>query len=238
MKKLSLETLINAAEDPELSRYKILAALKDHLSHLHKNRLYPPFAELISAKKLIDELVKSKQKMNETFPKKIRKFDIKNKKTVYEQKNYTDSELNRMFDFIDWMMPKLKEALLEGKSIFDFVDENLNVTEVGIVSLYKREGYFIVPDNKLKRLNVYRFEMSLFEGGEEPIRILKTNLINSYEKEKYTTKSYEEIKLEMIKNFPEMPNPITFRVETELDFPFNETILPIAKRKLIQKLAA
>ena len=33
-----------------------------------------------------------------------------------------------------------------------------------------------------------------------------------------------------------MPNPATFLMDTELDFPFDTTILPVAKRKLMRHL--
>jgi len=238
MNKLSLQTLINAAEDPELSRYQVLAALKDYLDFLHKNKLYPPFAELIEANNLIDQLFQSRSKLNQEFPKKLLRFDMNEKKPIYEESEYTESELERMFKFIEWIVPKVKEALHEGKSIFDFVDENITVSEIGIIPIYKREGYFLIPDNKNRILNVYRFELSMFEIGDEPMRSLKTNLIECFENREFNKKVHENIKLDLIKQFPDLPNPVTYKVETDLDFPFAETILPIAKRKLIQKLAA
>ena len=48
----------------------------------------------------------------------------------------------------------------------------------------------------------------------------------------------EALKIDLIKEFPELPNPATYSFNIEVDFPFNETILPIAKRKLIRRLAA
>lgn len=238
MKKLSLETLINSVEDPELSKYRVLAALKDYLEYLHRNKLYPPFAELIEAKSMIDKIFQSKTKLNEDFPRTLLRFDSKEKKLIYEESEYSENELERMFGFIEWVLPQIQEALHEGKSIYDFVEANLKVVEVGIVPIYKREGYFLIPDNKNKLLNIYRFEVSLFEMGEEQMRSLKTNLIESLENREFNKQNNEDIKLKLIKQFPDLPNPITYKFETDLDFPFAETILPIAKRKLIQKIAA
>jgi hypothetical protein len=46
------------------------------------------------------------------------------------------------------------------------------------------------------------------------------------------------LKLGLINKFPDLPNPVLYKIETDIDFPFIETVLPVAKRKLIQQLAA
>ncbi len=238
MKKLTLEILITAAEDAEYSRYQVLAALKEYLHFLHKNKLYPPLADLIETKKLINQIFESKTKLNDEFPKTLLRFDLNKKKSVYEESEYSEKELEQMFNFITWMLPQINEAIHEGKSIFDFVDENLTFEEVGIIPLYKNDGYLLVPDNKKKIVNLYRFETSLLKVSNEQMRSLKTNFIHSYDNNEFNKKFNNDFKLELIKSFSDLPNPLIYKVETDLDFPFDETILPVAKRKLIQQLAA
>ena len=46
----------------------------------------------------------------------------------------------------------------------------------------------------------------------------------------------EDLKLTLMEHHKEMPNPATFLMDTDLDFPFDETILPVAKRKLMRHL--
>lgn len=48
----------------------------------------------------------------------------------------------------------------------------------------------------------------------------------------------EKIKEELIKERNDLQNPATFFLDTELDFPFTETIMPVAKRKMISHIAA
>ena len=47
----------------------------------------------------------------------------------------------------------------------------------------------------------------------------------------------ETIKQEIIKERTDLPNPATYHLDTELDFPFSETIMPVAKRKMISHIA-
>jgi hypothetical protein len=50
--------------------------------------------------------------------------------------------------------------------------------------------------------------------------------------------TYESIKSELIWNRTVLPNPAVYGIETELRFPIEETLLPIAKRRLVKYLAA
>ncbi|MBK7032936.1 MAG: hypothetical protein IPH49_06685 [Ignavibacteria bacterium] len=46
----------------------------------------------------------------------------------------------------------------------------------------------------------------------------------------------EDLKLALVEQHQDMPNPATFLMDSDLDFPFDETILPVAKRKLMRRL--
>jgi len=94
-----------------------------------------------------------------------------------------------------------------------------------------------VPDHKQKEIHVIRFQLSNIINSDIPFKTLKTSLVESHEEKKITS-APESIKLELIKKYPDLPNPATYKVSTELDMPFNETILPVAKRKMMRQLAA
>ena len=57
MEGLNLSTFIKAADDVELSKYKFLSILGSYTNALHKNKLYPSLAELISIKNELELLV-------------------------------------------------------------------------------------------------------------------------------------------------------------------------------------
>jgi hypothetical protein len=46
--------------------------------------------------------------------------------------------------------------------------------------------------------------------------------------------TYEQIKYSLIKNRSDLPNPAVYSIETDLAFPVEETLLPIAKRCLVK----
>jgi hypothetical protein len=41
-----------------------------------------------------------------------------------------------------------------------------------------------------------------------------------------------------MKKYHDLPNPATYRCEVDIDFPYQDTVLPVAKRKLMAHLVA
>ena len=69
------------------------------------------------------------------------------------------------------------------------------------------------------------------------LRTLKTKLIDVIDKDE-SDAVLSNLKLELTSRYTAMPNPAIYFFETEIDFPFKETILPVAKRKLMKVIAA
>ncbi len=238
MEALSLSTFIKAAEDIELSKYRVLAILKKYTSALHKNKLYPALAELISIKNELELLVEQMSLFDAEFVLNLNFSDFtEDDDSLWEPSEYNETDLQRVFEFITWALPEIKTAIEEGKAIFDFVDENIEISEVGVMPLYKNEGYFFLSDIKNQLLKVYRFEMTLFSTEENPLRTLKSKLVDLINLNAPEAQSTHDLKHLLLEKHPDLPNPATYSFETSLDFPFVETILPIAKRKLVRTLA-
>ena len=54
--------------------------------------------------------------------------------------------------------------------------------------------------------------------------------------EKSLVNTYNNIKLSLIKRFKNLPNPATFLFVSKYNFPIEETLLPIIKRKMLTEL--
>ncbi len=232
MPKLSLETFVTAGPDLEASQYRIRQAMKNYREEFTRSRLYPALAELIDLSRNLDALVQEKTNMQQQLPQQLKDVDWKNKKLIYESVQMSGSELERVVDLIRWALPLIGEIIQEGTRMYDFVDENLLVRHVGIVPMYKDEGYYFVPENRASLLHLLRYEASLYTSGSEQYRALKTSTLRSM-RQTVVHHSPESIKRELMEEHHELPNPATFVCETDLEFPFAETILPVAKRKLM-----
>lgn len=237
MDKLALEHFLSAGADAESARYRILASLKRYSDDFDRNRLYPNLSDLIALKSSLEAVVNGKSKLINDLPQNLKEVDLVNKKLVFENPEIPCTPLDKVIELIRWALPLVKETIEEATKIYEFVDENLVIREVGIIPFYHDEGYCIVPDNKASLLHLMRFSLALYESESEKYRTIKTKLLKSLE-QTLVQKPAETIKMELIEEHSDFPNPATFLCETDLDFPFAETIFPVVKRKLMMRLAA
>jgi hypothetical protein len=237
VEKLSLANFISAGSDVESARYRILGSLKSYSDVFDHNRIYPHLTELIELRNSLEAIVNGKSKFLNDVPQRLKDIDLVNKKLVFEPPDVSCTPLDNALDLIRWALPLITDAIEEGRKIYDFVEENLSIKEVGIIPFYHDEGYWFVPDNKNSVLHLIRFSLALYDSETDKYRTLKTKILKTVE-QTLVKRPPESIKLELIEEHQELPNPATFVCETDLDFPFVETIFPVAKRKLMVRLAA
>jgi hypothetical protein len=82
---------------------------------------------------------------------------------------------------------------------------------------------------------VYHYRLSFFEKHDEKYRSIKTAYVDNLRRS--ISNSYESIKADLIRHRNELPNPAVYAVEIDLSFPYNETLLPIAKRSLVKYIS-
>lgn len=232
MKKLSLQTFLTASPDFEHNQYEVLGGLKPYIEDFSHNKIYPGLGELIELNVILENLIEQNQLFRKTNSR-VKEVDLENKQLIFEAAKIPDSNISRMFDLIEWALPHLRDAIREGTAVYDFVEENIEIEGVGILPMYRDEGYFIIPENKNSMLHVFRYELSLYTSGEEKFRTLKTHLEHSIQ-QGIIAQAPESIKYNLVREHEDLPNPATYFCETDLDFPFAETLLPVAKRKFIQ----
>ena len=237
MGRLSLEMFLSADGDAESIQYRILSAVKAYREDFYRNRLYPGLAELIDVRESLLSVQKDLDGLAKRLPQQLTGIDIEKKKLVFEPRGLETADVRRVADVIAWGLPMIQDAIEEGRSTYEFVEEHVSIEEVGIIPMYRAEGYIFIPDHRSKVLHVIRYEVSLFVSGKEKYRALKTHVLRSFEEGRLVP-TPETLKMQLIADHADLPNPATFQCVTELDFPFTETIFPVAKRKLMARVAA
>jgi hypothetical protein len=235
MKKLSIETFFTPPFDVETKQYVVLQTLKDYYYEFSHNRLYPALSGLIDLCTDLEDVIQKKIDLENHLPHRLRDLDLQNNKLIYEASEGNDAGLHRAVDLILWAIPHIKKVIDEGMNIYNFVEEHITIEEVGIVPMYREEGYWFVPDNQSAALHLLRYEFSLFTSANERFRTLKTRVLESIG-QAYIRSAPESIKLELIEKYQDLPNPATYACDTDLEFPYAQTILPIAKRKLMSQV--
>ncbi len=235
MHKLSLNTFLTGSHDCEARQYHVMGGLKHCYDEFAHNKLYPSLLELVDLHAALVHIVNNMNDIQDHFPQELKEVDLEKGKLVYEQLNASDADLERAADLIAWALPKMEQAIDEGVDIYNFVDEHILIQQVGLLPMYRDEGYWFVPEHRTRLLHLLRYEVSLFTSANERYRSLKTSHIGEVS-QRIVQSTPESIKLNLIALHQDMPNPATYVCETDLDFPYTETILPVAKRKLMSQL--
>ena len=230
-----LDTFLAGAQDPEKRQYHVLQGLKEARTEFSHSRLYPTLQELVNLHTALGEILQRKSDIQSHLPQDLKAIDLKNRTLVYESVTNPGSDFERTASLITWALPLIRTTIEEGMEIFNFVEGHITIEQVGILPMYIEEGYWFVPDRRISVMHLLRYEVSLFTSTQERFRTLKTQHLEAIQ-ESWIRHSPESLKLTLIEKYEDLPNPATFACETDIDFPFTETMMPIAKRKLMARV--
>lgn len=235
--QLSLDLFTKVKDDIETRQYLILAELKKISYEFQHYKIYPHLNGLVELYRTLKDVINRLEDLRSSFPTRIGKIDWVNKTIEHDVVFVDGTDLSAVEDLINWAIPKIEAVIQEGVAIHEFVEKQMSIEHVGIMPNYRDEGYFFIPDNIKRELNLFRFELSIFQSADDPYRSLKTTFIKSLTQQKAQL-SPSSIKLDLIQTQKELPNPATFALNVDLDFSFRQTILPIAKRKLMREVSS
>ena len=221
--------------DFELQKYRLLAYLQEVKQCFNETKLYPQLSDMVFHYNNLEAFRKNKQLLQDQFPKKIDMLDMQKLEIVYE-KMLADNDLMQELEHItQYALDEMKGTINEGAEIYEFVEKQLQVEPVGIIPLYKNEGYILLRYGAYSEVRIYSYNITLFEHLHSRYKGIKLAYIDS--REKTLANTYEQIKIDIIRSIRTLPNPAVYKVELPLSVPFNETLLPIAKRVLVKYIS-
>lgn len=232
MKSLRPNWFFEDLPDFEYKKYVLLAYLQDVHAQFTETRLYPALSDLVFHYRNLTSFVEQKQAIYNSFPERLTDIDMKNLRMAFNKVMSNDDLMNHLEEIVSYSIPALKKHLDEGKEIYDFIEREISLSPVGILPIYRNEGYMLVRDGDMPEIKVYEFSVKFFQHDEEHFRSVQTQYLTSYKRSFVNTS--ENIKIDMIRSRKKLPNPATFSVESVYEFPLEETIIPLAKRMLMK----
>ncbi|MEO7313269.1 MAG: hypothetical protein ABIX01_22980 [Chitinophagaceae bacterium] len=234
MKTLSETWFAEGFIDFELKKYTLLAYLQQVDGFFNENKLYPQLADVIFHHNNLLHFRDNKQYLQQQFPKRLTQPDMQRLQVLYQAMIEDDEMMKELEDIMHYALKKMKSTIEGGTEIYEFVEEKMNITPVGLIPLDCQEGYFFLADGCFSDTRVYQYRLSIFEKHDERYRSIKTEFIADWQRS--ISNTYESIKSELIRHRQQLRNPAVYSIETELKFPVEETLLPIAKRRLVRYL--
>jgi len=234
MKNLSETWFAEGYIDFELKKYTLLAYLQQVNQYFNENKLYPQLADVIFHYNNLVAFRENKKFLQEHFPKKLTGIQMEKLQFLYQQMVEDDELMKELEQIINYSTSTMKQTINSGTEIYEFIEDKLVITPIGLVPLDTNEGYFFLSSGR-KNTRVYYYRLSFFEKHDEKYRSIRTAYIDNQRRSMSNT--YETIKADLIRYRNELPNPAVYAVEIDLNFPYNETLLPIAKRSLVKYIS-
>jgi hypothetical protein len=232
MKKLSETWFADGYIDFELKQYTILAYLQEVNRCFDEQKLYPQLADVIFHYNNLLHFKTNKDYLKQQFPRRLSALDMQKLTLLYESIVEDDSLMTELSEIITYALVKLKVTIEGAAAIYDYVEERIEISPVGLVPLQCEEGYFFLQDGSFSDTRVYQYRLSIYEKHQEKYRSIRTEFVDSWQRNFVNTA--ESIKGELLRSRSYMPNPAVYNIEISLRLPVDETLLPIAKRSLVK----
>ncbi len=235
METLGKDWVTSGLIDFEYKKYLLLGYLQKVKEKFDRYALYPELSDLVFHFRNLEEIKNQKQLLQSSFPKHISKADFEQLKLVYQQIVQDDHLMEEINTIIDFALPQFKQNLDYGATIYDYLEKEIEISEIGVAPLYKDAGYLFIEEPFKPEYEVYQYQVSLLQQQDERYRGVHMRFIGHFRKS--LSSHLENIKLDLIKSKKELPNPATFLVLSKRIIPHQETLIPIAKRLLVRFLS-
>lgn len=229
---LSETWFVEGRIDFELQKYRLLAYLQEVTQDFNESKLYPKLSDVVFHYNNLTAFRDNKRFLQDQFPKRLEGLNLQRLEVIYEKMLADDAVMSELEDIVQYASGELRAAVQEGATIYDFVERQLLVEPVGILPLYRDEGYLLLRYGNHRETRAYNYTITIFEKEQHRFKGLRMSYVNSWTGGIVNT--YERIKLDLIRGNALLPQPAVYFAETSLSLPLEETLLPVAKRSLVR----
>jgi hypothetical protein len=235
MEHLDSNWLAKGLIDFEYKKYIFLSYLTYVQKQFSDKKLYPMLPEIRDHHQNLSAYLVGKKQIQLRFPRNVIGVDIKNEILIRED-TVSDTELiNELDAIVNFSLARLDEQMAIGLELLEYIMHQISIEPIGVTPINNNEGYLIFLFHHPEEVWIYKYIVSPLAGLADEVQI-KTFFISKMKKS--ISNSPEQIKKGLVKENRDLPNPATYSVSSKVDFPYVETLFPVAKRMLINALVA
>lgn len=234
MDALPMDWAFRPAFDLELKQYTLLAYLQRVERRFDERRLYPHLTDLDAHISELERMRARKNRLAQELGAELTGFDARTGTAVHEPLA-ADELMTLLDDIITWAIPGLSDTRRRGMDMLDEIRDRIILFPIGLMPLDAHAGWLMLRAGQEAR--VYAYDVSAIHLPHEPgrERHVRTRYVTTYALG--ITTSYQWIKTDLLRNRPELPNPAVFVFESELSLPVVETVMPLAKRLIYDRVS-
>lgn len=229
--KLTPEWLFRHPIDFEYNKYVALNYIKSSEGRLNDLKIYPDLHDITI--NLINIASISKENKTISLTRQLNEYDDEivigdfKYDQIPELLNKDKTEVNRTINFT---YPKFLDLFNFAKSIWSLAFDNIDVKLKKNKTASRTSGYFYYFDKTKKLLYIYSYDILLDDGKYNSNSSFNEVYCGDYDNKISIIKVFDKLK----ENGCDITKQL-YEITSTQDFPVRETVLPIAKRKIIFK---
>lgn len=229
---LSETWFIEGNIDFESKKYTLLAYLQKVNNLFDAKKLYPQLSDVIFHYNNLMTFKQNKRLLQSRFPRRLTGVQLQRLELLYEEMIADDELMAEIEQITHYATGRMKATISDGTDLYDYVENNITISPVGILPLDTEEGYFFLCDGYFRSIYVYQYKLSIIERSNDKFRALRSQPVSQWERN--FTNTYESIKADLMRQNKDLSAPAVYTIETKLTYPVEETLLPVAKRSLVR----
>lgn len=235
MRTLPKNWITEGLIDFEYKKYQLLAYLQEADREFQAIKLYPMLSDLIDHHRVLYELNSGKTELSKLFPKALNGIDLQSAQLQYDSNVEDGDVMKEISQITEFALPRISRQIEEGKSIYNFVEDQVEFEPIGIVPIYNREGFVLLTRESSPDVHAFRYRSNILQMAGEKFRSISFWLLGIFQKNLVNT--LEKLKMQLIREVKELPNPATWRIHSPYSFPIEETLVPLSKRLLLKSVS-
>ena len=230
-KHLSPTWFMSNPVDLEHKQYILMDYLQSVQNNFNKTKLFPYIMDLKYHYTSLESFL-TKREIIVNRLSKIKGIDLERMELVYEYPEDNEN-LQEIVDIATWSMPIIEKTFKEGRFLYMYVEECINLSYIGIIpDNYHKEGFLFIRQTNEIIVDVYEYKVkAIMDANGNKITIKKIDSFDFLSKD-----NYEIVKMKIAAKSGNNDNPIFICVETIENIPLKETLLPILQSMIMEKL--
>jgi hypothetical protein len=232
MTNIDVKKLTSCNSDWEMNQYTLLSRVKEWESYFRKNRLYPYLNDSIELHYKLADILQENLESKWWLEREVGQRVDDERIIVYEKAQQVSEQLNHLLSFVEWALRLNRPIMEEGLILKEFMEDNLVIKPISNEPNFRGKGYFALTDNKKMVFNIYLYDLKWEWTDDEPAHTLNIKLVRSIPLT-IVDSSEEDLMRDFIEYSQPLYKPMAYIFKNELDFPYEETIYPLAEEKLL-----